>query len=343
VSKNKAMQLELTKNKRAIAEARKELEMMRKKNREMESLVSLIQRAWSQLDIDTSLLLDGLGDPDVEFPASSSELLLKFVRSSENFLYQDPTNLQPLPQLNLDQWSTHAEIEKAKKLVLDSLSPIQDEDGTTQCFGEQIEEHLQNHISFTFSILERLCYAVSEGGGLSSSADTLKALQELKQSKAKESLLTDGITKLQTVMYNFECKYILSENQKMKAEKQLDKALQTIKDLEEKLSSRSETMPIDGSATKTSVSLTNNSEEVQDLLQQIATLERQLAESETAKAEAEMHLTERISRPMMQSDAQVADMRKAMEEVRAQSKQRVNAVLQEVRKNREVSKFLFSQ
>jgi predicted ribosome quality control (RQC) complex YloA/Tae2 family protein len=49
VSQNRSLNRELQRNKRTIAEARKELELMRRKSREMESLVSLIQRAWSQV------------------------------------------------------------------------------------------------------------------------------------------------------------------------------------------------------------------------------------------------------------------------------------------------------
>ena len=49
MSQNKSLNRELMRNKRTIAEARKELELMRRKSREMESLVSLIQRAWSQV------------------------------------------------------------------------------------------------------------------------------------------------------------------------------------------------------------------------------------------------------------------------------------------------------
>lgn len=50
ISQNKSLNKELMRNKRSIAEARKELELMRRKSREMESLVSLIQRAWSQVN-----------------------------------------------------------------------------------------------------------------------------------------------------------------------------------------------------------------------------------------------------------------------------------------------------
>ncbi len=69
-SQNRALSLEVRKSKMTIESARKELDMMRHKSREMEALVGTIQRAWSQLDIDTSLLLDSLGDTDVRFYVS---------------------------------------------------------------------------------------------------------------------------------------------------------------------------------------------------------------------------------------------------------------------------------
>ena len=48
-SQNRSLSKEVSRNKRTLTEARKELDLMRRKAREMESLVSLIQRAWSQV------------------------------------------------------------------------------------------------------------------------------------------------------------------------------------------------------------------------------------------------------------------------------------------------------
>ena len=48
-SQNKSLCLELARSKRSISEARKELLIMRRKTMEMQSLVSLIQRTWSQV------------------------------------------------------------------------------------------------------------------------------------------------------------------------------------------------------------------------------------------------------------------------------------------------------
>jgi hypothetical protein len=49
IQQNKALVHEMYRYKRQIAEAKKELELMRSKSREMESLVSIIQRSWSQV------------------------------------------------------------------------------------------------------------------------------------------------------------------------------------------------------------------------------------------------------------------------------------------------------
>eukprot|EP01031_Cornospumella_fuschlensis_P036542 gene36542-44330_t len=67
---------ELVNKKHVLAETRKELELMHQKSREMEALVSLIQRAWSQLDIDASLLLDSLGDPEAMISERGSSDML---------------------------------------------------------------------------------------------------------------------------------------------------------------------------------------------------------------------------------------------------------------------------
>jgi hypothetical protein len=48
-NQNKALSVDIFRCKRQISESRKELEMMRNKSREMETLVGVIQRAWSQV------------------------------------------------------------------------------------------------------------------------------------------------------------------------------------------------------------------------------------------------------------------------------------------------------
>lgn len=56
-SQNKALVLEMKRYKRQISESRRELELMRSKSREMEALVSIIQRAWSQVSLTVQTYL----------------------------------------------------------------------------------------------------------------------------------------------------------------------------------------------------------------------------------------------------------------------------------------------
>ena len=50
-SQNRSLAVELRNCKSQISESRRELEMMRSKSREMESLVGVIQRSWSQVRV----------------------------------------------------------------------------------------------------------------------------------------------------------------------------------------------------------------------------------------------------------------------------------------------------
>ena len=60
--------------KRQLAEVQGELETMQHRSQEMETFVSVVQRSWAQLEIDTSILLDSLGeDPSQLVSVSSAE------------------------------------------------------------------------------------------------------------------------------------------------------------------------------------------------------------------------------------------------------------------------------
>ena len=48
-AQNRALGMEMLRYKRQLSEARRELDIIRGKSSEMESLVSIIQRAWSQV------------------------------------------------------------------------------------------------------------------------------------------------------------------------------------------------------------------------------------------------------------------------------------------------------
>ncbi len=313
---------------------------MRKKSREMEGLVSLIQRAWSQLDLDTSILLDQLGDPEIELPTTDkndSELLHRLIHAADPYIYQDPTNIDPLPTLDTDHWSNDKEIEASKKAVLEAISqPLMETNdgsqGEVKCFGEKVESHLADHIAFTTSLLERLVAVLNDGGTLTDNLEATRTIADARESRSKILLLNDAVCKLENELIQKEAKFQLLENSKIYLEKSLHKAMYRIKELEDDSNaSGSAAEAKEQSTDAPSSALSNIAANASDkeLLRQITILEQQLADSENAKAAAEMDLTERLSRPLIQTDAQVS-MRKAMEELRSQNKQRVNAVLQEV-------------
>jgi hypothetical protein len=301
----------------------------------------------TQLDIDSSLLLDCLGDP-VDIPmGGSTELLERFIHAGSNFNLSDPVNCEKLPKIDADEWSSSDEIEAAKKraeaMVLQS-NRLDNE------FGGRVEENLAAHSAFTLSLLERLCNAINEAGALTISEERVQNIIEKKQHNSQILMLNDRITKLSLDIINLNTKHRVVENEKRKVEKRLDKLLCANAEAEQRRAQALE----NGDVTKPSDELANadgvaidetggglgsgvagggakiDASVEKELKRQIAVLERQLAESESAKSHGEMLLTERLARPLAQTEVQVADMRRAMEELRQQCKQRVSQLLAEV-------------
>jgi hypothetical protein len=330
-------------NKRTIAEARKELELMRRKAREMETLVSLIQRAWSQLDIDSALILDSLGDTEVIIPETgSTELLYRMLHVHDKFNRLDPTCIAHLPKPEIDQWSSGPEIEKSREETIKELEDVPhlspESSSIERCespqenveedpYASEIEEHLSQHVQFTLALLERVCNTINESGHFQTNPEALKSLAQARESHAKIMFLNDNIAKLRNELVLLETRAQQADAEKTRVQQKLDKVTLTIQEMEENGSTRQKKVHADAEG----VAEGEDSEEalVKELQQQIKLLEKQLADSESAKAKVEMTLTERLSRPMPQTETQVADMRKAMEELRSQCKQRVAALMAE--------------
>lgn len=360
----------------------------------MESLVSLVQRAWSQLDIDASLILDSLGD--FEISQNPGELLHNMLTINNDFLQIDSQSIK-VPQLDADEWSSAKEIEQAQEQSEQSIvggeqssrpavtprtpaaqqkkrnknatanqnkdtpndgpsdgqtprdsqeTTDMTEDQLRTMFGHNLDQRLLDHVSFTLSLLEKLCNAINEGdqGILTHNTPLIQALTNARENSSKIHCLTDAISKLRCEIVKLEGKHRMAENEKLRTERKLDKALLTIKELESQQGTNSgnvttgdETGATNGNeeAKMTSSSNVNNNE----YLRQIALLENQLAESEAAKAQAEMSLTERLSRPFAQTEAQISDLRKAMEDLRFQCKQRVGLLVSEVTDDNYLSLF----
>eukprot|EP01039_Chlorochromonas_danica_P004991 gene4991-5481_t len=337
-NRTQALQLELLNKKRMIHEARRELELMRKKSREMEALVSLIQRAWSQLDIDASLLLDSLGDPEaVISERGANDMLYRFLHVSGKYYQLDPTHDQVVPSLDsFDEWVSPEEIEQARQQTETTIkqeSSVADAEINEE---QKLEEHLAGHVSFTMTLLERLCNAINDSNIVSAiPQQTQQNIIQIKENYSRIMFLNDEILKLRLEMVALHAKLAKSENVNVRLNKRLDKATLTIQSLEEtkshlqSLVASGQIAGGEGTTGTENTQSTSNSEAIKHYEHKIKVLERQLGESEAAKADAEMRYTERISRPVAHSEVQVQDMRKAMEDLRAQCKQRVLSLIAE--------------
>lgn len=369
-TKSRNLTLELMRNKRELIEARKELDLMRKKSQEMESLVSLIQRSWSQIDIDSSLLLDSLGDSEMKLPdEGDSELLYKLLNASSRWLTLDPTNTENVSTLDIDQWNSNGDIEKAKekalqaevdlKLAVKSPHEGGTDAGSRLLVSEQVEQHLQGHTSFTMSLLERLCSTLNEITDVGSREEILRPLSQARENSSIILTLQDNVLKLRSEIIETKALLQLKENEKVKLEKKLDKALMTVKELEERsgavrnaaneskegtTDSTSSAVPsgetVTSSESAAAIGITkakgdngSNGDQAyeKELQLQIELLEKQLAESESAKAKVERQMTEKLARPFAQTETQVSDMRKTLEELKNQFKHRLAEYVKQVR------------
>jgi hypothetical protein len=250
-----------------------------------------------------------------------------------------------LPRLNVDEWSTNEDLTKAWALATQLLKDKNGVEGTSRnkesdCldieFGGKVDETLCGHASFTLSLLERLCFVLSDSGLLDHLPESLGAIADAKALHAETFALKDRVTKLTAEIIDMRVRLHESEQQKNSAEKALDRS--TIEHSRKTTNGASSDIAANSSSSAdgglgppedTRISPSGSSSDSKEVLFKIATLEKQLAESEGAKARAEMTLTERLARPLSQTEAQVTDMRRAMEDLRQQGRQRVSSLISE--------------
>jgi hypothetical protein len=238
VSQNRALSLELRSYKRKLVDARRELDLMRSKSREMETLVGVIQRNWSQLDIDASMLLDVLGDAEkLSLTHTNSELLTQLMKAGQDHQQLDPTDETSIPRLGgVDQWSSPDEIERAKVTAIKSIekeasrAPA-DSDGSSTAGNRNypdlahVDEGIAGHAQFTLNLLERICVGISESGIFENVPQIVTALSDQRSWQSERLLLTDRIAKLSAECVCLEAKLHLSERQTMKFEREMNKRI----------------------------------------------------------------------------------------------------------------------
>lgn len=344
---NKALVKEMKRCKRSMNEQKKELELMRVKSREMEALVSVIQRAWSQLDVDLNLLLDALGDSDNNVQEDEYDKLgmfKMFLTAGSQYRDIDCTDITTLYNpMKLDEWSSTADIENARKISIESIkvrsrdamtdgNEMSEDDSEGDDLGTKLDQHLMSHTSFTLSLLEKLCICINHATGVGLSERSNESLGAISQSKvwSSQKLILEGrIEKLATEIINIQANYHISRLERIRAEKEIDKLKEIIasKESGDMTTVVTGDDSIEGIDARVVRSL--SSEQESELQEKISLLEKQLAESESAKAKVEMTLTERLARPLQQTEAQISDMRKSMEDLRQQHKYRVSVLVAE--------------
>jgi len=297
------------------------------------------------------MLLDSLGDSEVQVSdEGSSELLHRLVNTGVKYMKFDPTHMEGIPTLNADQWSTMEDIEKERVRLHSAVQQKEgrsnsesdnneheherqrpDEDNLDEKYGGPVEENLSGHVSFTMSLLERLCNAINDASGNTAlQVDAVSAMNSMRELRAERLILSDRITKLTAEIIDLSAKVRIAETERIRAEASLDRAVAAAKEASTKIPQDTTEGAVDGQVVPSSPQPSSNPTVERELRRQVALLERQLAESESAKAQVEMTLTERLARPLPQTEVQVADMRNAMEELRQQCKHRVSALIAEV-------------
>ena len=181
----------------------------------------------------------------------------------------------------------------------------------------------------------------------------ISVLTDAKTLHAEKLLMRDRITKLSVQLVAMASQLQKSENQRMRTERELDKILSS-KEIEaastlstDVVGSDESKMDVDitvGSNTSTvttssaatggivEVSSHENQKQLDELLllkKQVDLLGKQLSESESAKTKVQMVLTERLGKPLAQTEAQITDLRRSIDQLRLQHKSRVTALLAE--------------
>lgn len=289
-----------------------------------------------------------------------------FLTAGEKQRRVDPTNsTHLLPKLEIDEWSSKAEIESEQKRASEVSTKFvsEEKEKTSNMLAEgdnketenmedmeddlsgQLEEHLLSHASFTMALLERLCIFIAEAGVFERAPEVIQSLAKAREIHSDRLVLYDRIGKLLQEILDLESQLHYYKQQKFRAERSVDRLTEELVTLRASSragisnSSSGTSMIASSSSSGDGQCVPSNGESIgkmrdadleKELRDKISLLETQLAESESAKSKVEMTLTERLARPLTQTEAQIADMRKSMEELRQQCKQRVSSLIAEV-------------
>jgi hypothetical protein len=228
LAQNNSLQLELIKYKRSIQSTRQELSLLRQRSSSMEHIVSILQRLWSQLEIDTSMLLDEMGDicsdNNNKTTASNNNIislpLIKFQNAGNNYREIDPTKID-IPDLNIDIWSSTDIVINECKEAKDKIISLYNDQSKNIEFTTKLNDKFLTHATFIQSLIERLCFAINITGMFEQVPDVLEVLSLAKELNAERFSLTDKVIKLSNSIIELNSKKQLYEIRKNSIEKLL--------------------------------------------------------------------------------------------------------------------------
>lgn len=199
---------------------------------------------------------------------------------------------------------------------------------------QQFEDNLKMHSSFTLTVLQRLCQAISEATKIRHEPEIINSFSEASDLFTERQLLIDQISFLSNEIVDLNIKLSTYEKEYIKEIRISDRNKNKQQQILNISSNASELQSTTTTLITTNVTGGNNSYNqndiiIKDLKSNITVRENTITEMENSKIKVELKLTVRISRPLSQTEAQVNDLRRAMEELQQQCKQRVTTHYQE--------------
>jgi E3 ubiquitin-protein ligase BRE1 len=274
------------------------------------------------------MLLDNLGDS--EFLAQNNECseflyYILSVGSNENC---DSENNNSSNSSSNEVFNSLSKRNKRKSFV------DIDQDQNDVDMIKQFEDNLKMHSSFTLTVLQRLCHAIIEATKINHEPEIINSFSESSDLFTERQLLIDQISFLSKEIVDLNIKLCTNENEYIKETRISDRNKSKQEQLLNISNDASELQNTTTTLVTTDLAGSNNSYNqndaiIKDLKSNIITRENAIIEMENSKIKVELKLTERIARPLSQTEAQVNDLKHAYEELQQQCKQRVNTHFQE--------------
>lgn len=341
---NKTLNNDLKYAKKQLNEAECELDMMKMKSKEMESLVSVISRSWSQLDVVISLMLDTLGESEFleQFRECSDSIqllnkLLHISCSNSILVENKKSNEENNNNDDADEDDDEDEDENEMNIEENDNKNVDDDNGLNIEI-KQFEEDLVGHTQFTLTALDRLCMLISEGAN--PNPDPTNISDEIKHLKEDNEHFLERIQHLAIELLEARAAWHLIDQDTIKLERKYDIKQNATSNIDDSTKDNETTNRGENINEKTISDdyadiVKRNDIAIKDLKEKMTVLETNLNELESAKVKAEMKLTDRLAKPLQQTEASVADLRNALEDLRSQCKTRVSSLIEERNANRE--------